>query len=103
MRLVPPKGLLFFSYQSAPYGLDLQLFVFYKTLQKRNCMKVTVNSKETEVLDGCTLAQLALSLELPERGVAVAVNNRMIPRTQWESHVLQPNDSLVVIKAACGG
>lgn len=103
MRLVPPKGLLIFSYQSAPSGLDLQLFVFYKTLQKRNCMKVTVNSKETEVLDGCTLAQLALSLELPERGVAVAVNNRMIPRTQWESYGLQPNDSLVVIKAACGG
>lgn len=103
MRLVPPKGLLFFSYQSAPSGLDLQLFVFYKTLQKRNCMKVTVNSKETEVLDGCTLAQLALSLELPERGVAVAVNNRMIPRTQWESYGLQPNDSLVIIKAACGG
>lgn len=66
-------------------------------------MKVTVNSKETEVLDGCTLAQLALSLELPERGVAVAVNNRMIPRTQWESYGLQPNDSLVIIKAACGG
>lgn len=66
-------------------------------------MKLTVNSKETEVKDGCTLAGLATRLALPEKGVAIAVNNKMIPRTEWAKRVLQPNDSLVVIKAACGG
>lgn len=66
-------------------------------------MKLTVNSKETEVKDGCTVAKLATRLALPEKGVAIAVNNKMIPRTQWAERVLQANDSLVVIKAACGG
>ncbi len=66
-------------------------------------MKLTVNSKETEVKDECTIAQLADQLALPLQGVAIAVNNKMIPRTNWAKHVLQPNDSLVVIKAACGG
>lgn len=66
-------------------------------------MKLTVNSKETEVKDGCTPAELATRLALPEKGVAIAVNNKMIPRTEWAERVLQPNDSLVVIKAACGG
>lgn len=66
-------------------------------------MKLTVNSKETEVKDGCTVAELATWLALPEKGVAIAVNNKMTPRTEWAERVLQPNDSLVVIKAACGG
>ena len=30
-------------------------------------------------------------------------DNRMVPRIEWEKCVLHPNDSLVVIKAACGG
>lgn len=66
-------------------------------------MKLTVNSKETEATDGCTVSELAAQLALPPQGVAIAVNNRMVPRTEWAGHVLQPGDSLVVIKAACGG
>ena len=66
-------------------------------------MKLTVNSKETEVKDGCTVAERSTVLTLPETGIAIAVNNRMVPRREWEQCVLHPNDSLVVIKAACGG
>lgn len=66
-------------------------------------MKLTVNNKETEVKDGCTVAELAIQLALPEKGIAIAVNNKMTPRTEWAERVLQPNDTLVVIKAACGG
>ena len=59
--------------------------------------------EETEVKDGCTIAELSTFLALPEKGIAIAVNNRMVPRIEWEKCVLHPNDSLVVIKAACGG
>ena len=59
-------------------------------------MKLTVNSKETEVKDGCTIAELSTFLALPEKGIAIAVNNRMVPRIEWEKCVLHPNDSLVV-------
>ena len=44
-------------------------------------MKLTVNSKETEVKDGCTIAELSTFLALPEKGIAIAVNNRMVPRS----------------------
>lgn len=66
-------------------------------------MKLTVNSKETEVKDGCTITELATQLALPEKGIAIAVNNKMVPRTGWTEYILQPHDNLVVIKAACGG
>ena len=50
-------------------------------------MKLTVNSKETEVKDGCTVAELSTFLTLPEKGIAIAVNNRMVPRIEWEKCV----------------
>lgn len=66
-------------------------------------MKIIVNNKEVDLIQGNTIADLARQLELPLQGVAIALHNRMIPRTQWEEQVLQPGDSLVIIKAACGG
>lgn len=65
-------------------------------------MKVLVNNKETE-LNGSTVANLVRELALPEKGVAIALQNRIVPRTQWEQQPLQEGDSLVIIKAACGG
>ena len=70
-------------------------------------MKVQVNNKEVEMTPASTLTQLAaqltVQLELPVQGIAIAVNNKMIPRSEWEKFALQENDNLVVIKAACGG
>ena len=66
-------------------------------------MKIQVNNKEVEISQESTLAQLTEQLQLPAQGVAIAVNNKMIPRTEWETFVLHENDRLVIIKAACGG
>ncbi len=66
-------------------------------------MKLVVNNKETELLQGNTVADLIKQLELPSQGIAVALHNRMVPRKQWEEQPLQEGDSLIIIKAACGG
>lgn len=66
-------------------------------------MKVQVNNKEVEISPSSTITQLAAQLELAVLGIAIAVNNRMIPRTEWEKYVLKESDVLVIIKAACGG
>ena len=65
-------------------------------------MKIKVNNKEVET-GASNLLILSQELELPQTGIAVAVNNRMIPRTEWEQFVLNENDELVIIKAVCGG
>ena len=65
-------------------------------------MKLTVNNKEVET-EASTLAQLAQQLGLPPQGVAMAVNNRMIPRTEWSNYALSEGLAIVIIKAACGG
>lgn len=65
-------------------------------------MKIRINNKETDV-QAESLLDLAKELSLPERGVAVAVNNRMISRTDWQQTALKDDDNIVIIKAVCGG
>ena len=66
-------------------------------------MKITINNKQTEFPEGTTLHAVADSCHLPEKGVAMAVNNEMIPRSEWISHVVSDGDDIVILKAFCGG
>ena len=66
-------------------------------------MKILVNDKEVEAQLSATLEQLVAQLELTSTKIAVAVNNKLIPRLEWSTHALCENDRLVIIKAACGG
>ena len=59
-------------------------------------MKVQVNNKEVEMTLDSTLTQLTAQLELPVQGIAIAVNNKMIPRIEWECFILHENDNLVI-------
>lgn len=65
-------------------------------------MKVLVNLKETET-NAQTVQELVKELGLPDRGVAVAIQNRMVPRAEWEGRALAENDNVTIIKAAFGG
>ena len=65
-------------------------------------MKVSVNNKETET-SAVNLARLVEELGLPLLGVAVAVNNRMVPRAEWDGYALSEGANIVIIKAECGG
>ncbi|PRD46308.1 sulfur carrier protein ThiS [Sphingobacterium haloxyli] len=51
-----------------------------------------------------SLAEL-MQLEAPgkTKGVAVAINSRVVPKTQWESTVLRDRDSILIITATQGG
>ena len=65
-------------------------------------MKIKVNNKEI-VTGVSNLLKLSQEHELPSTGIAIAVNNRMVPRTEWEHFMLNEHDELVIIKAVCGG
>lgn len=65
-------------------------------------MNVTINNKTVET-GASTLKELAIQLELPEKGVAVAVSNKMVPRSEWENFAITEGVSIIVIRASCGG
>ncbi len=65
-------------------------------------MKIVVNNKEI-LTDSETLADFAAEQNLPQRGIAVAVCNKMVPRTEWQSFRLADGQRITIIKAFCGG
>lgn len=65
-------------------------------------MKVIINQKETET-QATNLQALAEELNLPDKGVAVAVCNVMVPRTSWATTELKENADIIIVKAFCGG
>lgn len=65
-------------------------------------MKVKINNTLTDTT-AVTVADLAVEQELPDKGVAVAVNNNMVPRTEWSTRKLCEGDDIVILKAFCGG
>ena len=65
-------------------------------------MKLKVNDQEVES-GATTLSLFSLEQNLPATGIAVAVNQRMVPRTEWDSYTLSEGDNIIIIKAVCGG
>ena len=65
-------------------------------------MKIRINSRETETA-AATLQELASEMGLPAKGVAMAVNNRMVPRGEWSATSISGGEDIVIIKAVCGG
>lgn len=65
-------------------------------------MYIKVNNKEVEC-QGSNLSELIIELNLPEKGIAIAVNKSIIPRNQWNEYVLEEGADILIIKAFCGG
>ncbi|MGP4057079.1 sulfur carrier protein ThiS [Mycobacterium sp. 4D054] len=65
-------------------------------------MKVTVNDETVEVDESTTIASLLDGLGFPEKGIAVAVDWSVIPRSQWDT-ALSDGAKVEVVTAVQGG
>jgi sulfur carrier protein len=65
-------------------------------------MIVRVNADDLEVDDQMTVAALLQSLGYPDRGIAVAVDQAVIPRSAWAT-TLSDGAKVEVVTAVQGG
>jgi sulfur carrier protein len=67
-------------------------------------MTISVNDQPRNAATGATLLELLRELALAERkGVAIAINDTVAPRTTWPTRVLLEADRILVIQATQGG
>lgn len=66
-------------------------------------MNLFVNGDGREVADGMLLTALIAEVATSTRGVAVAVNGDIVPRSTWEQTMLEPDDRVEILSAAQGG
>lgn len=63
-----------------------------------------VNNSAHEAAENQPLAELLLALgQTQTRGLAVAINDVVVPRAEWASYAVQPHDRLTLIRATQGG
>jgi len=68
-------------------------------------MELTINhtTKKFEVLPENLEALIAMELPEKKKGIAVALNNRIIPQSFWAETFLNDKDSILIITATQGG
>ena len=65
-------------------------------------MQVLLNNQEVQT-QAQTISELLSELGYRAEGVAVAVDNQIVPRGTWGETALREGFRITVIKAACGG
>ena len=66
-------------------------------------LSLAVNGEPRHVTAGTTVGQLVGSLASAATGVAVAVNDAVVPRADWSTTPLRDDDRVEVLTAAPGG
>ncbi len=66
-------------------------------------MRATVNGEVVELAEGSTVAAVVARLCPSDRGVAVAVDREVVPRSAWEVVVVTEGATVEVVTAAAGG
>ncbi len=67
-------------------------------------MEILINNQKYTVSDNSPLKDIANSqLGEKQNGVAIAINDTVIPKVNWDTHILKPNDHILIIKATQGG
>jgi sulfur carrier protein len=66
-------------------------------------IQVMVNGRTEAVPPGLTVAELLTRLELPPKGLAVEVNEQIVPRGRHAEYQLTEGDRLEVVSLVGGG
>ena len=67
-------------------------------------MNILLNDQRVEIEQSLSLDSLFKKMKInAATGVAVAVNEMIIPKKDWLSHSIKENDKILVITATQGG
>jgi sulfur carrier protein len=78
--------------------------VHFVILQLNVMIEVSINQQKFSFPDAGTLADVLPALQISQAdGIAIALNETVIPRREWERHVLRAKDRIFVIRATQGG
>jgi sulfur carrier protein len=67
-------------------------------------MKIYINDQEHDVANHVSIHYIVTeTLSLRIDGIAVAINETVVPQSIWKTSQLSENDRLLIIKACSGG
>lgn len=66
-------------------------------------MNITVNDERYSLDMPVTISQLLIELKQPSMGVALAINDIIIPRENWNTQTINEGDTILLFQAIAGG
>lgn len=76
-----------------------------KTIERILRMNYTVNQEERQGDEGLTIAEVVVNEtgEKDATGIAIALNQAVVPRSQWENREVTDGDEIDILLAVQGG
>jgi sulfur carrier protein len=68
-------------------------------------MELKINNQKKQFVTDSLTVQALLDLEIPtkQNGIAIAINNTVIPKSDWNSYPITETDDILIISATQGG
>lgn len=67
-------------------------------------MEITYNNQVQEIQEETLVSDFVFSqMGEKQNGIAVAINESIVPKSEWAKTYLKSNDNLLIIKATQGG
>ena len=67
-------------------------------------MDIYINNKLQQLPPDARITDALSSINITaQKGMAIAINNNVVPNAEWNSYTLQPEDKMTLIKATQGG
>jgi sulfur carrier protein len=71
--------------------------------QEAKVAPIRVNGEAQELTAGTLAALIETKVDIGQRGIAVALNGEVVPRSAWAGTRLKPGDSVEIVRARQGG
>ncbi|HBO22336.1 MULTISPECIES: sulfur carrier protein ThiS [unclassified Providencia] len=66
-------------------------------------MHIIINDQPMQFASPMTVTQLFITLGRQTSGSALAINQIVIPKSQWDSHLINEKDNILLFQAIAGG
>ena len=66
-------------------------------------MYIKVNNENQEISENTSIEQLVEQLKISTNGIAIAINNTVVKKSEWNSTIINNTDDILIIKSTQGG
>jgi len=66
-------------------------------------MQIEINGSSHTIKDNSTIEQCLIELDKLEKGIALAIEQSIVPRSTWSKHQLNNGDIISIFRAIAGG
>ena len=66
-------------------------------------MKIYINQKEIEAQDSISIKEALDMQQISIEGTAIAIDNKLVPKNEWNDRILTEGNKITIIRATFGG